>query len=1657
MIFGYYTDEKVEKKYLENIEKKRKNLSKKNNQFLEDLLQHLNSDDHESSLITNWRTKEVEKGTLNLEDIFHESKYIVLEILFGKELAPLFLKAVENLTEYPYTAGYYRRPIRSSNLGSHLDKVCRLMDNFVKYNAFQTSLMDFLTQKVPDYLDYVSYSDWLAVTIDNGNLEVIDFVKKLIKGDNSEGRLDYEVFQGIFKSHNEDLYKLTAKLLLAAKLQEGLRQAICESMDCGTVESFLYLLNIIDQHDLIRFSAVKRAVATWTGIGEDHGDRITKKEMAIIKNVLTDPKERKKLLKSKDNVELYLGLWATGFYDENLAVDYVKEILQKGEKHQRLVTSYYVRHLQQDSLKHQMAKEVVSQYSDQMDLVACYFGANMYMGGVSVYSFNHKHSMVLTDYFKDENEAKQQFDILKNILENIKKKSVVFKPCIFPWYGVELKRTEIAEKMGCIAHLTGSDLFVDQMMDYIKLIDTWPRSDMVKLLLGNPATTKQHDAVINLLADRSEDTRSEAYKIASTMKFNDDDYHKLEKMLRYKSGDLRANVLSLLADQHDKNILEMLARLLEDKKVEKRLGGLDIMINIMNDSKRNKIFQKSVDLLTKIKSPTSKEMILINQLKTADQQAHNNLENGFGLYNPDFVTGFSSQTIFEDILKNDLNRENIFYLNDEEIFQIFKELSEFYNEHSHREYNVFYSNEIVTLNQGFWRIKEGYVMATQDNIKNYPFSELWEEFYTEKIGDFKILYQLYVTFTIGDQFFKEEFESKINEITGRNFFKLVNQIKKLPYYNQIRQIISVLHATYLDKQHVFQSAKVMAMDLIHQFDLKEMKIKDSYYNSESEAYETIISTDWFNLVLYGLKNYNNNQEFKESFSILYEIYSLFKFNDPEESYQYDIFLMNLVFFAKAVKTGLIEENEFFKEIFERGHLNEHLELISDFLISNFQKHNVGEEEQKTDYVKYIQEQGKIIIDKVLEIELNRGDSPTFFSKAIYSLQRIEGIDNLVKILMALGKEKLLRSTISYYWSVDVTKKSVLSYLLRNCYPSSKDNAQDLKKALEGTDITEIRLIETAMYSSQWIPIIEEYLEWEGMASGCYYFQAHISDVDKEKEALFAKYTSIPIEDLALGAFDIDWFKSAYNELGEDRFKLLYNASKYISDGSKHSRARRFADAVNGNLTEIEARKTIKEKRDKNMVMGYGLIPLDGGKEDLLKRYQFLQQFLKESKKFGAQRRSSEAKAVDIALENLARNAGYNDVIRLIWQMETELLKDMEKYFSPASVGDITLQIQINDLGQSKIICKKDEKLLKSIPRKWNKENTVLEIREAHNALKDQYGRSKLMLEQAMEDSVTFYQSEMQNLMKNPVIAPLLKSLVMIHNQNLGFFQENGLITANGEKINLKKNDSLKIAHPLDLYKSGQWEFYQQTLFKNQIKQPFKQVFRELYIKTDDENGQLKSLRYAGHQIQPKKTVAVLKGRRWIADYENGLQKVYYKQNIIAKIYAMADWFSPADIEAPTLEWVEFSDRKTFKPISIDEVPDIIFSEVMRDVDLAVSVAHVGGVDPEASHSTIEMRKAIATFNAQLFNLQNISLTDNHIFITGDLGSYTIHLGSGVIHQKAGSQIAVLPVHGQHKGRIFLPFVDDDPKTAEITSKMLLFSEDNKIKDPFILKQIKQLK
>jgi len=253
---------------------------------------------------------------------------------------------------------------------------------------------------------------------------------------------------------------------------------------------------------------------------------------------------------------------------------------------------------------------------------------------------------------------------------------------------------------------------------------------------------------------------------------------------------------------------------------------------------------------------------------------------------------------------------------------------------------------------------------------------------------------------------------------------------------------------------------------------------------------------------------------------------------------------------------------------------------------------------------------------------------------------------------------------------------------------------------------------------------------------------------------------------------------------------------------------------------------------------------------------------------------------------------------------------------------------------------------------------------------------------------------------------------------------------------------------------NQWVHYQRYAFDSGLIQTFKQIFRELYSVNEDEKSERTvSRRYAGHQIQPKKAVALLKGRGWTVDYNSGLQKVYYSDDVVVTMFALADWFAPSDIEAPTIEEVRFFHRKTGQPLAFEDINPIVFSEAMRDVDLVVSVAHVGGVDPMASHSTIEMRAIIVTESTRLLKLANVEVGDRFVKIDGTRGEYTVHLGSAQVHMMGRGTLNILPVHSQHHGRIFLPFINEDPKTAEIVSKVLLLGEDTKIKDPSIVAQI----
>ena len=101
-----------------------------------------------------------------------------------------------------------------------------------------------------------------------------------------------------------------------------------------------------------------------------------------------------------------------------------------------------------------------------------------------------------------------------------------------------------------------------------------------------------------------------------------------------------------------------------------------------------------------------------------------------------------------------------------------------------------------------------------------------------------------------------------------------------------------------------------------------------------------------------------------------------------------------------------------------------------------------------------------------------------------------------------------------------------------------------------------------------------------------------------------------------------------------------------------------------------------------------------------------------------------------------------------------------------------------------------------------------------------------------------------------------------------------------------------------------------------------------------------------------------------------------------------------------------------------------------------------------------MRGALVRETMSLLGLDNVEVMPNHAIVHGTRGTYSVHLGSANVMLLPGTSIPIVAVHSQHRGRLFLPFADDDPRSAEVLSKVLLLARDKEIRDPNILEWIR---
>jgi Domain of unknown function (DUF4132) len=299
-----------------------------------------------------------------------------------------------------------------------------------------------------------------------------------------------------------------------------------------------------------------------------------------------------------------------------------------------------------------------------------------------------------------------------------------------------------------------------------------------------------------------------------------------------------------------------------------------------------------------------------------------------------------------------------------------------------------------------------------------------------------------------------------------------------------------------------------------------------------------------------------------------------------------------------------------------------------------------------------------------------------------------------------------------------------------------------------------------------------------------------------------------------------------------------------------------------------------------------------------------------------------------------------------------------------------------------------------------------------------------------------------------------------------------------------------------------------------IVQPFKQAHREVYLLTDAERGtSTYSNRFAAHILRQHQFNALCGARRW----KNKLRLM------------VDDSFPPATRDLPAWGlraefWIEgigedygsdtndsgvflrlASDQVRFyrlgaatnsahaggggyatnapgpglenvnDPVPLDEVPPLVLSEILRDVDLFVGVASIGN-DPtwqdggpegryrdywqcysfgELSATAVTRREALRRLVPSLKIALRCTLEERFLVVRGDRRTYKIHLGSGNILMEPNDQYLCIVPDARARfndAPVYLPF-EGDATLSIILSKALLLSEDSKIKDATINRQI----
>jgi hypothetical protein len=437
------------------------------------------------------------------------------------------------------------------------------------------------------------------------------------------------------------------------------------------------------------------------------------------------------------------------------------------------------------------------------------------------------------------------------------------------------------------------------------------------------------------------------------------------------------------------------------------------------------------------------------------------------------------------------------------------------------------------------------------------------------------------------------------------------------------------------------------------------------------------------------------------------------------------------------------------------------------------------------------------------------------------------------------------------------------------------------------------------------------------------------------------------------------------------------------------------------------------------------------------------------------------------------------------------------------IGDFTASLIITDSKTVELRWHRpDGKLQKSVPKAVIT-SYASELKAHKRAIKDI--KEMLLVQRDRLESIYLepctwdYTTWCQNYLNHPLIGTLAKRLIWQFRQQdkttAAIWWQDQLITSEGHALsNLTPDTPVELWHPLGSAAKVSVDevvLWRNWLLTHQVQQPFKQAYREVYLLTAAEKKtRTYSNRFAAHILKQYQFNALCKARSWknemifpfddSREFYSRARRQLLKQGLQAEFWIEAIADSPENDSAAMAYPYLTTNKVCFRTVEnkeemipLKDIPPLVFSEVMRDIDLFVGVASIGS-DPNwhpsnqheryqaywHDYSFGELSTVAATRHQLLEQLvprlkiaSCCLVTQRFLVVKGKLRTYKIHLGSGNILMESNDQyLCILPGRGSSTTGVFLPF-EGDSTLAVILSKAFLLAEDDKIKDQIILSQI----